>query len=1020
MKAGLSTIQQMLTPEAASVLTRAVSEAARRKHEQTTPLHVAATLLAAPSGLLRRACMSSHSDIAHPLQCRALELCFSVALDRLPSDRGDDGSAAEPKMSNALKAALKRAQANQRRGCPEQPQQPAPLLAVKVEIEQLIISILDDPSVSRVMREASFSSTAVKATIEQSVSSSSSTITGTTITSALYTSPSPNSSAFSSPSSAGALGLNLSIRAAPAHNIYMNPRLHQHQRNAIDAAAGGIAEQPEAEEVKRVMDILLRPQKRNPVLVGDVDPDTIMKEVIQKIESGAAPHALRTTKVVSFAKELATSAAGNASWITTRFREMASVIESHMADNRNVVLDLGDLKWLVESPGQAPSGSPVTRPQQVVCVAGRAAVAEMRRLLKAFEHRGRVWLVGKASCTTYLQCQVYHPSIEKDWDLQVVQIAPKKQKLPRLEVNGKHSSSIEIPAAVAPRIGLPDSISSSTSTSQELVREMEKSSSKGEDNMALPPWLLLAKLSNGGSTKSSTDHLQDKEQKLMQRQNTEEKLLKKWQSTQRSPTTTLPNPLSLCTPRSLLEPKLKLTLSQNHDNVMLNPSSEQLSSPPASPVKTDLVLGRTSNSLSEKMRKSRVQDLTKCMEDEFVNQPSAKLAGVSDIDAFKRLFKGFVEKVSWQQEAASAMATIIMHLKSENRRHPWLLFVGPDKVGKRKMAAAVSELVYGTAPTTIYLGSTSNIAGDDGESIVTSRGRTSMDRVVDAVRRNPFSVVVLEEVDQADGLVIGSIKRAMEQGRLVDSYGREVSLGSVIFIITSTWLPEEIKRTHEQQIEFEERILDSASRRWQLELSAEKNPGKRRVDWPWNSDQPLKLRRQSSAYRTGLSLDLNLAVATEDESGEGSRNSSDITTEHDHDKGRLAIRCSTLCSASELIELVDNAIMFKPVDFAPQRRNVSESISKNFAVIMGARCSLKVDEDVIDRIVGGLWIAGEVFDEWCERVLSPSLKQLKYKLNADDGSATIVRLSVVPGGRATMNGDRNWLPVTVAIAVEGL
>ena len=55
MRADLSTIQQTLTPEAAAALARAIDEAARRRHGQTTPLHVAAALLAAPAGLLRQA-----------------------------------------------------------------------------------------------------------------------------------------------------------------------------------------------------------------------------------------------------------------------------------------------------------------------------------------------------------------------------------------------------------------------------------------------------------------------------------------------------------------------------------------------------------------------------------------------------------------------------------------------------------------------------------------------------------------------------------------------------------------------------------------------------------------------------------------------------------------------------------------------------------------------------------------------------------------------------------------------------
>ncbi|KAG5536412.1 hypothetical protein RHGRI_023995 [Rhododendron griersonianum] len=68
-------------------------------------------------------------------------------------------------MFYAFAVALKRAQPCQRRGCPEQ----QPLLAIKFELEQLIISILDDPSVSRVMHEASFSSPVFEAKIEQSL-----------------------------------------------------------------------------------------------------------------------------------------------------------------------------------------------------------------------------------------------------------------------------------------------------------------------------------------------------------------------------------------------------------------------------------------------------------------------------------------------------------------------------------------------------------------------------------------------------------------------------------------------------------------------------------------------------------------------------------------------------------------------------------------------------------------------------------------------------------------------------------
>ena len=405
MRAGLSTIQQTLTAEAASVLNHSIAEAGRRNHGQTTPLHVAATLLASPSGYLRQACIKSHPNSSHPLQCRALELCFSVALERLPTAQ-NLSPGIEPPISNALMAALKRAQAHQRRGCPEQQQQP--LLAVKVELEQLIISILDDPSVSRVMREASFSSPAVKATIEQSLNSSS---------------PSASSIPNSGPIGLGFRG----GPTAPNRNLYLNPRLQQ------QGSAAQLGHQ-RGEEVKRIVDILLRSKKRNPVLVGESEPEAVVKELLRRIENKElGDGALKNAQVIHWDKEFSSDRAQ----IPAKVKELGDLVDTRIANSGSgggVIVNLGDLKWMVEQPvsfgvaGAGPGpGSGLQQQQQVVSEVGRVAVAEMGKLLGRFGEGsgGRVWLIGTATCETYLRCQVYHPSMENDWDLQAVPIAPR-------------------------------------------------------------------------------------------------------------------------------------------------------------------------------------------------------------------------------------------------------------------------------------------------------------------------------------------------------------------------------------------------------------------------------------------------------------------------------------------------------------------------------------------------------------------------------------------------------------------
>lgn len=305
----------------------------------------------------------------------------------------------KPPISNALMAALKRAQAHQRRGCPEQQQQP--LLAVKVELEQLIISILDDPSVSRVMREASFSSPAVKASIESTLNSGNS---GGGI------------------SNSGGIGLGFRpavvnpVAVGPGRGLYVNPRIQEGQRG---------------EDVKRVVEILMRGKKRNPVLVGESEPEAVVRELLRRIEGKEIGEGyFGNVFVVNLEKEIPLDRGK----IAGKIKELGDLIERRMGDEKIgggggcVIVNLGNLKWLVEGCVEfGVSGGLSSVQQQALTEAGRASVSEMARLVAKFGDgvKGRFWLLGTATCETYLRCQVYHPSMENDWDLQAVPITSK-------------------------------------------------------------------------------------------------------------------------------------------------------------------------------------------------------------------------------------------------------------------------------------------------------------------------------------------------------------------------------------------------------------------------------------------------------------------------------------------------------------------------------------------------------------------------------------------------------------------
>ncbi|KAK6147412.1 hypothetical protein DH2020_018324 [Rehmannia glutinosa] len=301
MRAGVCAAQQTLSAEAASVLKHSLTLARRRGHAQVTPLHVAATLLSSRASLLRRACLKSqpHQPSHHPLQCRALELCFNVALNRLPATPGPLLHA-QPSLSNALVAALKRAQAHQRRGCIEQQQQQPPLIAIKVELEQLILSILDDPSVSRVMREAGFSSTAVKNNLEDTNNSVSSVFQCYNTSGGIYSTPnSPPTESHRdhvlNPSSTFWHSSHLLSYASEQNpNFLFSPQ----KKPIISDASSSLKE-----DVHVVFDVLLRKKRKNTVIVGDTlsMAEGVVAEVMGKVERGDnIPEDLKSVHFIKF------------------------------------------------------------------------------------------------------------------------------------------------------------------------------------------------------------------------------------------------------------------------------------------------------------------------------------------------------------------------------------------------------------------------------------------------------------------------------------------------------------------------------------------------------------------------------------------------------------------------------------------------------------------------------------------------------------------------------------------------
>ncbi|BAF10263.1 protein SMAX1-like [Oryza sativa Japonica Group] len=951
--ASLPSAAPPLTPDAAAVLSRAAADASRRRHAHTTPLHAAAALLSGPAPLLRDACVAGLAS-PHPLRCRALDLCFAVALDRLPTSTEHQHHHAAPPLSNALAAALKRAYAHHRRigsGVVEADDH-------RVGVPHLVLAILDDPSVARVMREASFSSTAVKAAMLRS----------------------------------------LSDPAAPDSGVYVNARVLHRQVSHRE------------EEVNKVVEVLKRGKKRNPVLVGDtVDVDAVVQEVVTMIQR----QRLGNARVISFQREFGDLVDLDRAELAAKIKELGEAIRSELLSpasrSAGVVVNLGNLQWLVEERCVAPGEQEKRR--DVVLDTARAAVAEMARILRqSGEREHRVWVIGTATCATYLKCQVYHPSLESEWDLQAVPITPRPPPPPPSSlglspsVNGVNrgilSSSVEVLSSAMTTSAMQSrspSLCSACLDGYERERaDMASSPGCGALHATEQPMSQWLQIGTPSSARPPFDRAQDKAREA-------DELRRRW--------------LDRCAQLHSHggggcgggRPSSMVTCSEwngasvlaNMQAIPVRPPPPAAAAAPAAAVDTDLALGPAASTAS---------------------RPPA----YCDTDE-KLLVKRLTEAVRWQPEAAAAVAAAITKARSGERKRrgmgptradTWVLFSGHDVAGKTKMAEALSMSVFGTNAVALRL------AGNGGEPIASCRGRTALDCVADAIRANPLRVIVLDGFDHHDDdrVVQASILRAVESGRLVDSRGRDVALGEAIFVVMSL---DDTRRCQEDH-----QFTDSP---WNLELRVRNNARKRRPEpQPLDGagDRRLKPRKDSPP----LHLDLNLSMCEDhtdddDSGGEESRNSSsDLTVEHEQEYGQpaaAAAKFSAPSSFSELTKAVDATVVFKPVDFGPLKRSVSDVVSAKLgdAAGAGAGLSVHVDDGVLDRLAGAAWTAGESatsLEAWADEVLCPTIRQLKRSLSANDvDGATTVSLSAVEGSGGRRRKDGEVFPTSVTVAVDG-
>ena len=172
--------------------------------------------------------------------------------------------------------------------------------------------------------------------------------------------------------------------------------------------------------------------------------------------------------------------------------------------------------------------------------------------------------------------------------------------------------------------------------------------------------------------------------------------------------------------------------------------------------------------------------------------PVSKLAQTESAKLLK-LEENLHERVIGQGEAVDAISRAIRRaragLKDPKRPIGSFIFLGPTGVGKTELARALAEVMFGDEDAMIRVDmseymekhSTSRLVGSPPGYVGFEEGG----QLTEKVRRKPYSVILLDEIEKAHPDVFNILLQVLEDGRLTDSKGRTVDFRNTVVIMTS-------------------------------------------------------------------------------------------------------------------------------------------------------------------------------------------------------------------------------------------
>jgi ATP-dependent Clp protease ATP-binding subunit ClpC len=479
-------------------------------------------------------------------------------------------------------------------------------------------------------------------------------------------------------------------------------------------------------EIERVIQILCRRQKNNPVLLGEagVGKTAIVEGLAQMIIGNSVPEILHDRRLVVL--DLAMMVAGTK--YRGQFEERIKAVMNEVRRAKNVILFIDELHTLVGA-------------------GGAEGAIDASNVLKPALSRGEIQCIG---ATTFDEYRKY---IEKDAALarrfQSIHVEPPNK-----------ADAIEILKGLRDRYEAHHRVQILDAA---LVAAVEMSD-RYITGRCLPD--------------KAIDVLDEAGARIRLR--------------------------SMTKPPNLAEIEEEIErLSIQKDEAVRNAEYEE-----AARLRDSAEALRKKKEDMQRQWREKAKEVDGVVDEEVIAEVVSKMTGVpltrlekEEAQRLLELENELHKRVVSQDEAIKAISKTIRRarsgLKDPNRPMGSFLFLGPSGVGKTLLSKALAEFMFGDEDALVQIDMSEYMEKHNVSRLIGAPpgyvGYEEGGQLTERIRRRPYSVVLLDEVEKAHPDVFNMLLQIMEEGRLTDSFGRHVDFRNVVMIMTSNIGSELIK-----------------------------------------------------------------------------------------------------------------------------------------------------------------------------------------------------------------------------------